>query len=855
MMATRALTTLLFTDIVDSTKRAAQLGDRGWGELLRDHHARVRALLRRYDGREIKTTGDGFLLAFESPTRAIACAWSIREGLRAIGLEVRCGLHMGQVDLARGDVGGMAVHVGARVAALATAGEILISGALHDAELGSGLRFEDRGTHALKGVPGEWRIFAVTDLPMGAKSATVSGSERLARYSVPALVLLLLGLAGAWAITSWDPRSSASADEEGGLATAIAVLPFDVSGAEVEDLQEGMIDLLSLNLDGAGGLRAIDSRTVLARWQEAVHDDPRLDLTRQLQIARQTEAAYAIIGQVIGVGPDLRLRVDIYDTRGEGRLGHAEVVGSRDSLLSLVDRLTVEILRTTLKSKGADLLRIDLADATTPSIPALKAYLDGEAHFRRSEWEAAIKDYDRAIAADSTFALALYRFNQSVQWAWLPSGESERRALRLLELYSSDLPPRERLLLRAQSAAHREDSSMLRPLEDAARQYPDDPEIWFMLGYNYAVLAASQHLTINEIQRPMRKAIELDPGFTPAYIPLLLGALFLDGDSTEAARLISDFSLHAGQSKEAAVLPVAFDLAFAGTDAAAESVIDTLDLDLTWELYAILYPSTLFPIRLRLLERLDSHPEFSMRTTVLRGLELTAMGRLEELLQLTSEPGFPAGSRAVLLYDAYAGGMPVPESRLEEALAMPSTDTSTIDFLRGAFAADRGRWTEHAAAIEALKVRARVLFAQPDSSGGRFFLAAAQGLEGYGLSKKGQRSDGLVQMREAVPRAVGFSHQNRAGARQINSLLQLWVGSLLIDLDRPEEAIPFLRALRYDNELRLLTPGLYKLGMAYESTGERDSANAAYQEFAKIWRFADPVLQDRVTMALRRGGN
>jgi tetratricopeptide (TPR) repeat protein len=198
--------------------------------------------------------------------------------------------------------------------------------------------------------------------------------------------------------------------------------------------------------------------------------------------------------------------------------------------------------------------------------------------------------------------------------------------------------------------------------------------------------------------------------------------------------------------------------------------------------------------------------------------------------------------------------MPVPESRLEEALAIPTTDASTNDFLRGALAADRGRWTEHAAAIEALKVRARELFAQPDSSGGRFFLAAAQGLEGYGLSRKGQPSKGLVQMREAVPRAAGFSHRNRAGARQINSLLQLWVGSLLIDLDRPEEAIPFLRALRYDNELVLLPPGLYKLGMAYEAAGERDSANAAYQEFARIWRFADPILQDRVTMALRRGG-
>jgi tetratricopeptide (TPR) repeat protein len=524
-------------------------------------------------------------------------------------------------------------------------------------------------------------------------------------------------------------------------------------------------------------------------------------------------------------------------------------------MLSLVDRLTIEVLRTALKSKGADHLRIDLADAMTPSIPALKAYLDGEVHFRRSEWEAAIEDYDRAIAADSTFALALYRFNQSLQWAWLPSGESEDRALRLMERYSGDLPPREALLLKAQSAAHREDPSMLRPLEDAARQYPDDPEIWFMLGYNYVVLSASQHLTANEIQRPLRKAIELDPGFAPAYIPLIIGTLYFEGDSSETARLMSEFSRHAGQSKEAAVFPVAIDLVFAGTDVTAASIIDTLDLDLMWELYALLYPSTLFPIRLQLLEQLDVHPEFSMRTTILKGLEFTAMGRLDELLELTSDPGFHPGIRAVQLYYAYAAGMPVPESQIEEALAISSTGSSTNEFLRGAFAADRGRWTEHEAAIDGLRARARELFAQPDSSGGRFFLAAAQGLEGYGLWRKGQPNEGLARMRDAVPRAAGFSHQNRAGARQINSLLQLWVGSLLIDLGRPREAIPFLRALRYDNELLLLAPGLYWMGMAYDSMGERDSANAAYEEFARIWKLADSDMQDRVAMALKRGSN
>jgi class 3 adenylate cyclase len=157
----RVLATVLFTDIVDSTKRAAELGDHTWRQLLDTHDMIVRTQLNKYRGREVKTTGDGFLATFDGPARAIRCAIAIHDTVRALGIEVRAGVHTGEVEIRGEDVGGIAVHIGARVAAQADAGGILVSSTVKDLVVGSGLTFEDRGAYELKGVPGTWNLFAV----------------------------------------------------------------------------------------------------------------------------------------------------------------------------------------------------------------------------------------------------------------------------------------------------------------------------------------------------------------------------------------------------------------------------------------------------------------------------------------------------------------------------------------------------------------------------------------------------------------------------------------------------------------------------------------------------------------------
>jgi class 3 adenylate cyclase len=157
----RVLTTVLFTDVVSSTERASELGDRDWRDLLEQHHRLLRTELDRFGGREVHTAGDGFLATFDSPRRAIECARAAALAIRSIGLEIRAGAHTGEVELSDGDVQGLAVHIGARISTLAGPGEVLVSSTVKDIVVGSGIEFLDRGEHELKGVPGSWHVYAV----------------------------------------------------------------------------------------------------------------------------------------------------------------------------------------------------------------------------------------------------------------------------------------------------------------------------------------------------------------------------------------------------------------------------------------------------------------------------------------------------------------------------------------------------------------------------------------------------------------------------------------------------------------------------------------------------------------------
>jgi class 3 adenylate cyclase len=155
--------TVLFTDIVDSTARASAFGDRIWRAFLNRHHAIVRAEVERWRGREVNMTGDGFVVCFDDPARAVRCALAIAAAVRPLGLEIRAGVHTGDCYLEGDEISGIALHIGARIAALAAPGEVLVSSTVKDLVVGSDLDFDDRGTHDLRGVPGEWRLYEVSN--------------------------------------------------------------------------------------------------------------------------------------------------------------------------------------------------------------------------------------------------------------------------------------------------------------------------------------------------------------------------------------------------------------------------------------------------------------------------------------------------------------------------------------------------------------------------------------------------------------------------------------------------------------------------------------------------------------------
>jgi class 3 adenylate cyclase len=162
VLSDRVLATVLFTDIVGSTDRAAELGDSGWRALLERHDVLVREQVERYRGQLVKSLGDGILATFDGPSRAISSAVAIRDGVRKLGLDVRAGLHTGECELlTHDDIGGLAVHICARISGLASPGEVLVSSTVRDLIVGSGQRLADRGEHQLKGIPGPWRLFAV----------------------------------------------------------------------------------------------------------------------------------------------------------------------------------------------------------------------------------------------------------------------------------------------------------------------------------------------------------------------------------------------------------------------------------------------------------------------------------------------------------------------------------------------------------------------------------------------------------------------------------------------------------------------------------------------------------------------
>ncbi len=425
MTGRRIVGTLLATDIVGSTERAAELGDRDWRSLLDRHHAAVRREVRRFGGVEINTAGDAFLVAFDDPETAIGSALAIRDAVRKLGLEVRSGLHMGRVEGEGREAGGIALHIAARVASLAGPSEVLVSSTVRDALAGSQLTFEERGTRALKGVPGEWRLYAVSGEPSGEPSPAWRWTGR--RTFAAACLALVLAAAGVLLVPrqtgrdgpgepersteaprvgppeSADSADAASAHSTGAAAPPItlAVLPFQILNKpeELGFLRIGAADAVITRLAGTRRLQLRPTSSILR------YENQEVELR---QAARELQVDYLLTGTLLEAGD--RLRVSAQLVRGSDGVplwGHHYDL-SRADLLVLQDSIAARVAAA-LEVEAGVAERARPSRRSTADAAAYERYLRGRSRLAELTHEgvvAAVAEFEEAVRRDSTFALA-----------------------------------------------------------------------------------------------------------------------------------------------------------------------------------------------------------------------------------------------------------------------------------------------------------------------------------------------------------------------------------------------------------------------------------------------------------------
>ncbi len=623
---------------------------------------------------------------------------------------------------------------------------------------------------------------------------------------------------------------------------AVAVVPFSVRGADMEVWREGLVDLLSINLDGSA-LRAIDSRTVLARWHERTDGGLEADLETALGVARTTGARHAVLGTAVATGAQVRLAANVRELE-RGELVHqARVDGPADSMIPLVDRLSIELLRFLLH-EGAPEPRADLASVTTGSIEALKAFLNGELLYRHGEYESADEAYQRAVAADSSFALAYYRLGLTRGWTEAAGTELALGPLARADALAN-LPRREAGLVRAAMAVVRGEATEIDSARVLTRRYPDDPEAWYLLGELYYHSGHNEHVGWAETEAAFLRAIELDPRWAPHYIHLVDLAYRFHADSLIAVDRMARYRELAPESPWNRYYEWLFTLAFADS-AARAGVFSELEAAERWDLGVVL-------------DRF-SHPRFWPVQEQLLNLERRRTGELQPgtlrylVFGNVWNRGWLAAGLGYLDEAREAGGVgpcdfmyvettlripdyPFEDELASEAIAQQAADApeDTVALVRGMacsalYSAYRGREEEYRAMRGSLDgIRAAI--AAVDTSAAEEMSALMRVLDGLGAWLTGDPEAAYETLHDYTPPSPELE------------LPTLWWGRILLETGRPEQAVPYFVGERGQPLAQLY------LGAAYEALGRDAEARDAYRYFLTWWSEADPGLQPLVAEA------
>lgn len=659
---------------------------------------------------------------------------------------------------------------------------------------------------------------------------------------------LFFGLAGLYVLlreSGAEPGPSPLAAEEG-TAPGVAVVPFNVNAPELALWREGLVDLLSTNLDGPGGLRGIDSRTVLARWSESVPDGTRPDLATMLEVARAADARWVVVGSLVGTATDVRLSADVYEVEGGGKVGTAQANGAAADIMALVDRLSVEVVRLLL-GEGTGALRVqNLSALTTASLPALRDYLEGEALYRRSEFTAAEERFRAAVDEDSLFALAWLRLDDVYGWGAPGAGPPYNQAAEIAYRLRDRLPDRSVVLAEA-TRAFEDGSPKVRALRAAVRRYPDDPELWYELGEHYSHFDGQVTDTPDSALAAFEKAIALDPSFGVYYIHAVDIATIL-GDSVRAAELLEAQGRVNPTSSYHLASALAFELSLGnpGTREQALRELETGDPAVLDGAYIGLLAFRDTPLSEQLARTLFRRDR---RLSTILIQSLARQGRFTEAAELGAREQIAGGTRAGMLAAIHAMGLEAPRS-LEDP-GMPDQDaTPSVLMARGADAVNSG--SDRLAAIRSeLARRAREELAAGDTLEALRYTGLDDALVGYVAWRvEDDPETALRQIEAARPDITGYIG-NRSGAWfWVANIVRMWLGDLCAELDQPEQAAYYFRSVVWGHVL----PGLaqYRLGEMYERLGQREEARRTYATFAEVWQRADPQLQPMVEDARQR---
>ena len=619
-------------------------------------------------------------------------------------------------------------------------------------------------------------------------------------------------------------------------ADVIAVLPFDISGASAE-LGEGMVNLLSTNLNAVGAIRTVDARTVLQRWRSRGGEDG-LDLEGSLQVGRDANAGSILLGSVVAVGDGVRLNAEMYTTQGE-ELARVQIDGATDNVFQLIDSLSLEILRTIWRS-NEPVPSFDVAAITTGSLDAVRAYMRGTLHFRRGQWDSAVAAFQQATTIDSTFALAHLVLAEAYGWSGRHGSDVQARANATAFRFADRLPARERLLVQAYHLNRQNDRTSLDSIRRYTQLYPSNPRGWYALGdFQYHGMTDG-FLSPEEQLEPFDRALALDSSMVAAMIhPMEISLLHVDRERFERY-----FALNEAAGGDDRGYDRVAQVAWGSTDEARD-VIDSLftggipvDIAVT---VAVLHNPAVVPYALDAFAPLAALPDpdgtnFRYRIGMI-ALLVGDLDRLESTLGAFEAAG-QVNLEAFVRMLAVFGGV-----------ADASFADSAVQRMTGE---QSGQAVAYANAVLAL-TRARPSEARafmPDDAtlvGDRRH--RYRGVDGWALLLEGDTARGIQQLRVATDSiAVGT-----LVAIQVRNTFRFQLARALAA--RRETQDEGIRMLRYGFDVRT-APELWParslaIAEALEWAGDMDGAAVAYADFISLWENAHPSLQPRVENARR----